>query len=486
VATAADPSNLIPVIRAKGGLNVRTEDRSSKKRLIGGVPEWGIEPVPPELRRLGTLDGVALWGNLGISLLLPIVAAFLVPGLSFAQAALAIVVGVVIGNLMLAYAGRIGADTGVPAMVLYRPSLGRRGSYGPTALNVLQNIGWGAFELVIIGTAAGAISKRALGVSMRPLWTILFGAVVTLMAVGGPLVVVRRWIRRYAVWLVLASSIYLTVYVLTAVPLSKIVHAHGTGMPFWQGVDLVIAMPISWIPLAADYTRFSRSPRAGFVGTGLGYGIAHAWFYFLGVFLILSGVARTPDNPTAFVAAVLAVPAGLIALGILAVDETDEAFANIYSASVSVQNAFPNIGQRALSIAIGAICTVLAIVVPLVQYQNFLLLIGAVFVPLFGVLAAHYAVVRRGYTTADLYTESSGLRPWGLFAWLAGFLAYNWLNPGTVTWWVSAMHWLFHALASLPFPGASKVPWLSASIASFVIAFAIQSLERLRLTSAAR
>ena len=71
--------------------------------------DWGIEPVPPNLRRLGTFDTAALWGNLGISLLLPIVAAFMVPGLSFTRALLAIVVGVVIGNVMLGYAARASA-----------------------------------------------------------------------------------------------------------------------------------------------------------------------------------------------------------------------------------------------------------------------------------------------------------------------------------------------------------------------------------------
>ena len=225
--------------------------------------DWGIDPVPPNLRRLGAFDTAALWGNLGISLLLPIVAAFMVPGLSFARALLAIGVGVVIGNVMLGYAARASApQTGAPAMVLYRPALGRRGSYAPTVLNVLQNIGWGSFELLIIGTAAAAISQRALGVSLRPVWTIAFGALVTLMAVGGPLVVVRRWISRYAVWLVLASTVYLTVYVLTSVDFSTFWNARGDGsLPFWQGVDLVVAMPISWIPLAADYTRFCRTPR---------------------------------------------------------------------------------------------------------------------------------------------------------------------------------------------------------------------------------
>jgi putative hydroxymethylpyrimidine transporter CytX len=442
--------------------------------------DWGIEPVPPHLRRLSFFDSAALWGNLGISLLLPIVAAFLVPGLSFRDAIVAIVVGVVIGNAMLGYAGAIGARTGSPAMVLYRPSLGRMGSYLPTVLNVAQNIGWGAFELLIIGTAAAAISQRALGVGARPLWTIGFGVAVTLMAVGGPIVVVRRWIGRYAVWLVIASTIYLTVYVLTKVSLSELLDTPGQGMPFWTGVDLVIAMPISWIPLAADFTRFARTPRAGGLGTAVGYGIAHAWFYVLGVLLILSNIATDPADPTGFVIAVMAVPAGLLALGILAVDESDEAFANIYSASVSVQNAFPKLSQRTLSIAIGAVCTVLAIVVPLVQYENFLLLIGAVFTPLFGVLAAHYAIVRRGYTSADLYERVPTVRIWGIVAWIAGFAVYNWLNPGTVGWWASAMETVFADLLGAPFPLTSSVSWLSASISSFVIAFAIQAAEGLR------
>jgi nucleobase:cation symporter-1, NCS1 family len=440
--------------------------------------DWGIEPVPPSLRRLGTFDTAALWGNLGISLLLPIVAAFMVPGLSFTRALLAIAVGVVIGNTMLGWSARIGAQTGAPAMVLYRPALGRQGSYAPTVLNVLQNIGWGSFELLIIGTAAGAISERALGVSARPVWTIGFGAIVTLMAVGGPLVVVRRWISRYAVWLVLASTVYLTAYVLTSVDLGTFLDARGDGsLPFWQGVDLVVAMPISWIPLAADYTRFCRTSRGAFAGTAIGYGIAHAWFYVLGVLLILSSIASNPADPTGFVTAVLAVPAGLLALAILAVDESDEAFANIYSASVSVQNAFPKLSQRKLSIAIGAICTVVAIVVPLVQYENFLLLIGAVFVPLFGVLAAHHAVVRRGYTKEGIYATERRVRVWGIVAWLAGFVVYNWLNPGTVGWWVSATRWLLHDVAHLPFPLSASVPWLSASVASFVVAFAIQGAE---------
>ena len=85
---------------------------------------WGVEPVPDRLRVLGTLDTGLLWGNLGVSLLVIVAGAALVPALSLPDALVAILVGCVIGNLMLGVAGAIGADARVPGMVLLRAPLG--------------------------------------------------------------------------------------------------------------------------------------------------------------------------------------------------------------------------------------------------------------------------------------------------------------------------------------------------------------------------
>ena len=83
--------------------------------------------------------------------------------MSLPQALLAILVGSVAGNLMLGAAGMIGADGRVPAMVLMRAPLGRRGSYGATGLNVAQCLGWATFEIIIIATAASALSDELFG-----------------------------------------------------------------------------------------------------------------------------------------------------------------------------------------------------------------------------------------------------------------------------------------------------------------------------------
>ena len=47
---------------------------------------WGIEPVPDPLRLFGFLDSTLLWGNLGVSLLVIVAGAALVPALSLPDA----------------------------------------------------------------------------------------------------------------------------------------------------------------------------------------------------------------------------------------------------------------------------------------------------------------------------------------------------------------------------------------------------------------
>jgi putative hydroxymethylpyrimidine transporter CytX len=424
------------------------------------APAWGIEPVPERLRVLGFLDTTLLWGNLGVSLLVIVAGTFLVPALSLPKALLAILVGALIGNAMLGLAGLIGADARVPAMVLLRAPLGRRGSYLPTALNVIQNLGWATFELVIIATAAAALSDRAFGFHAKWLWTIVFGAVAGAFALLGPIGFVRRWVRRFALWAVLASLAYLTWWAIDGASLEALWHQHGTGgLTFAQGVDLTIAMPVSWLPLVADYTRFSRGRSAAFFGSGLGYLIPNVWLYALGAVLLLS--RDVSDAPSLLTSVAVGGLASAVALLALTVDETDEAFANIYSTAVSLQNVVPRASQRLL-IALGAVAaTIGALVIDLVQYQNFLFLLGSFFVPLFGVLLADWLLAGAGYSPRDVF-HAPALRPELIVAWLCGFALYQWLLPVGPSWWTDQV-------ARLGPPSTG----IGASLPSFGLAFVL-------------
>ena len=287
------------------------------------TPTWGIEPVPERLRVLGFLDTAALWGSLGVSLLVLVAGTFLVPALSLRDALIAIVVGGIVGNVMLGTAGAIGAQARVPAMVLMRPSLGRRGSYAATGLNVAQNLGWATFELIVIGTAAAALSDEVFGFEGKWLWTILFGLLTAVMALAGPIAVVRRFVRRFALWVVLASLVYLTWWTIDNADLDAAWARPGDGESLWYGIDLMIALPASWLPLIADYTRFSRGRRSAFAGSAVGYLIPNAWLYALGALLVTTSSAYS--DPTELMTSIAAggLAAGLALLA-LTVDETDE------------------------------------------------------------------------------------------------------------------------------------------------------------------
>ena len=266
-------------------------------------------------------------------------------------------------------------------MVLLRAPLGRKGSYLPTGVNVIQCVGWTIFELIVIAAAAGALSDEIFGFEGRWLWTILFGVLALVFGLLGPVGVVRRFVRRVTVWAVPLAIAYLTWWALDGADLGTLWSRPGEGgLSVWQGADIVVGVTVSWIPLVADYTRYTRSPRAAFVGVGLGYGIADAWMLILGALLVLS---RDLTDPAALPAAVVA--GGLIAvLALLAltVAETDDAFANAYSGAVSVQNLAPRVPQRLLVVATTGIGVLGALLIDLVSFQSFLLLLGSFFVPL--------------------------------------------------------------------------------------------------------
>jgi NCS1 family nucleobase:cation symporter-1 len=400
---------------------------------IRAPPEYGIEPVPPKMRQLRFLDYFVLWSSLGAGLLVFYAGYLLVPGLSLGQAILAVIVGHLIGNLVLAAVGVIGSRHSIPTMVVVRSSFGIRGSYLFSALNVLQLIGWAVFEIYIMSLAVSQLFPSFLGFSLFPVWVIFFGVICTGLVIGGPLTVVRDWLRKAGVWIMYALTLFLTWAVFTQHNFFAALFQPGNGsLTFAMGIDLVVAMPLSWVPLVADFSRFAGSDRGTFWGTYSGFFLTSVWAYIVGAFWALT---TGTDNP---VVAISTVAFGFVALGLITVNETDNGFADIYSAVLSTQNVRGKMRQWPLAIGFGAISTALAFIIGTVPatlvsgYQSFLLLIGSVFIPLFGVVLVDYFAVRRSRIEVDeLYQRTSrfwfhgGVNWRAILAWIVGFVVYQ-------------------------------------------------------------
>ena len=414
------------------------------------------EPVP---RALSTWDQFGLWGNLGVSLLGFTGAMFVLrpygsgPDLSLAAGLTAILVGTLLGTLPVALAAVQGVRTGAPAMVLLRGLFGTRLSYLPTLINIVQCVGWGVFELVTISTAA-----RTIGVHFHvpvPRWGyVLIAGLITALLTAHPLGAIRV-LRKYAAVAVLIVMCYLLVQLLRH-PLPS--WGHGTWAGFWAATDTVVGAAISFVPLAGDYTRHSRSSRAAFAGSLIGYSVTQVLCYSIGLVALLT-VAKDGNVFGAFIA----LPLGALCFAVLAARELDQSFADVYSTAVSIQNLRPLWDRRVLALLVSALATAGALWLNIGSYENFLTLLGSVFVPMSAVLIVDYFVVSGGRWDLSASARARWLM---LVPWALGFVMYQLINPAQVAWW--SRMW-----TSLRFP---VQPWMSASILSFLVAGAVTLL----------
>ncbi|MDH5788575.1 MAG: cytosine permease, partial [Candidatus Bathyarchaeota archaeon] len=362
-----------------------------------------------------------LWSSLAVGLLVLQAGGLLVPGLSASESIAIAILGSLIGSLMLGLAGGLGSKYGIPTMVSLRGVLGLRGSYIPTILNVVQLIGWASFEILIMANSALLIAGPFLGSYTLYFWILIFALFCMLLCIGGPLIVIRQWLEKFAIWLTYGTAIFITYIVLSNFP--QILSQPGDGsLPLTLALDLVIAMPISWWPLISDYNRFSKGEKGAFLGTATGYTFANSWFYALGALIVLAYTNQ------AVISAIVSITFGGLALAILLVDETDNGFADIYSGAVSMQNIIPKVKQWKLIAIITVISIFLAASIPQdwqFTYESFLLYIGGVFVPLLGVLAIDFYVIKKKqYTKEEFYSSAKSLRIKPLFAWFIGILTY--------------------------------------------------------------
>jgi putative hydroxymethylpyrimidine transporter CytX len=343
-----------------------------------------------------------------------------------------ILAGHLLGGVVLSAAGCIGTRYGAMAMQCTRLVLGNRGSVLPSLLNVVQLVGWAAYMLALSGDIGAAVGANTGGLlASRVFWIVLIGAGTLAWCF---LVGTRRlqWIHTLVLLALLALTFLLSWIVLSPH------HYRPPGpwlkpLPLARGMlllDLVIAMPISWVPLIADYSRLARSERGAFWGSFIGYSVFSSWMYIIGLVICL---ATGSDDPATNVLALmgsigLAVPA----MALVFASTVTSDFPDIYSAACSLLNVDRRLKPQVTMGVTGLLAIVLAMLLERRTYESFLILIGTVFVPLFALVIADYFVVRRQRLegvdfeagTGLVYTR--GFRISGLLLWGFGSAVFQW------------------------------------------------------------
>lgn len=423
----------------------------------GTVANTALAPLPAIDRLFGWRDHAALWLSLGVGLLVMQVGSYLVPALGPREALLMIVCGSVLGAGLLAWTAKIGCDSGLSSAGLMHATYGSSFARLPVILNIVQLIGWTTFELVVMRDATVAIARQS-GSFTSGLWpllaTFLWGAVLIGLLTGSMVTLVRKFVARFGLPLVILSLVWLTWQFLGrahAQGWSELWNRPGNGsMSTLSALDLVIAMPVSWLPLVADFSRHGRSGGAALRGTWLGYAIANIWCYSLGVLVVLT----TPS--TDLVAALLLAQGGLIALGLILIDEIDNAYGDLYSGSVAGHSLRPRWSVRRWGISLAVACTALALILPMHNLEPFMLMLSSVFVPLYGVILA-----RLGGQQA-----------------VASLVGANRVNVGAAAIWILGVA-TYHLCANL-------APQWGAALPSLALTFILARLTRPSTTGPSR
>ena len=325
--------------------------------------------------------------------------------LGFSGGVAAIVIGHLIGTTLLVLGGLIGTRARVPAIESTRISFGAYGSYLFSGLNVLQLLGWTAVMIISAARSVNEITKMLWRLDSFAGWSLVIGGLIMLWIILG----------REGGWKKANMAAVSLLFGLTVV-LSVVVFRSGAvlsapaagGMPFGAGIELSVIMPLSWLPLIADYTRFARTGRGAGWGSWLGYFVGSTWMYIIGLGAALAAGSADPS------AMMLAANLGLAALLIIVLATVTTTFMDAYSAGVSFANFAPGLNEKHVALAMTLVGTLLALVVDMEKYEHFLLAIGSVFAPLFAVLLTDYFLLKNREIKPHLLVNWCALAVWAL------------------------------------------------------------------------
>jgi putative hydroxymethylpyrimidine transporter CytX len=326
-------------------------------------------------------------------------------------------------------------------MVSVRPSFGLRGANLASILNIIQLIGWASILLIIAGEAGAVLGKHLGGIwSSDKFWVILIGAATFIWALftGEKAWKIMQYIACIAM---LITIIVMTWIVLIKAAPDSINHSglgtialkHRNSMHFMTALDLVIAMPISFLPIVSDYSRFSRGNKTAFWNTWFGYFIISSWMYILGLAAV---VFLGEKNPAVLMQKTLSVIGLAVPALLLVVFSTITSnFPDLYSSACSMMNLSRKANPKFFMGIVAVITIMVALVFPMDEYERYLLFIGAMFIPLFGVVLTDYFIIRRRKIRLEeidkaggIYWYTNGVNLFAVIAWGTGFLLYQYIS----------------------------------------------------------
>lgn len=362
---------------------------------------------------------------------------------------------VVVGSLsyiLLGLASYMGYKTGLPAMVLTRPSFGVKGSIIPSIVNVVQFIGWAAINTFIAATSISFILKDLLGwdnSSFHNQFSIIIGIVVMSIlhlisiSLGEKSV---KWIERFGIILVIILVTWESIVVLKTVPFHDIVkYQPAAKFQLHSGkiVDILAAFNLAWVTAAADFSRFTKDKHAATTASFLGANIGLFWFAFIGLIATIATAITInkfdPNNADpSTIAAKLGL--GILAMLVIVITSTTANAVNLMAAGSALTNIFHRLKLTPALWIVTLVATVMTFIPVyiasfLTTFETFLDGIGMFLGPEIAIfLVDFFFIKRKDYEVSQFskvngsYWYTKGVNLIAIATWAIGVISYLGLN----------------------------------------------------------
>lgn len=377
----------------------------------GNLGQDNVKPLPYSKRTMNFFSTFSIWVAAQVVVTTVLTGMLLMPDLTYMTAITIILVGSLIGGIPLVLMGNIGTRTGLPTMMLTRGAFGYRGSVLPAAANVIILIGWSWIQAYLGGLSLNFAVTYLTGYSNINLFVILTETLIVAITIYGHAGIMK--VENFVASTMLILSLIVFSFMFLKFDLGNLITMAAIKNPELTVVmafDMLVATAFSQVAICCDFNRFSKSEKVGISGIYTGYMFASLVAFDLGAtvagFSVMGGGERIYDstvlignvNPT------LGFVAGIVIF--LSVVSTNAMV--LYSITMSYLSIFSRHKFWKVALTMGIICVVGALAKELLidSFQDFLLMIGTLFIPITAVVIVDYYLVKR--KVYDAYEIVSG------------------------------------------------------------------------------
>ena len=387
-----------------------------------GVETTGIEIIEESERTAQPKDLFWPWFAANVSVFGISYGSFVLGfGISFRQALVVSVVGIVVSFALCGIIAIAGKRGSAPTMVLSRAAFGVNGQKVPGVISWLVSIGWETFLAILAVLATATIFDQlgwAAGTTTKVIATLIVAALIVSASVAGYHIIMRM--QSVLTWITgVATIIYVSLTV------DEVDWSSVSSIPDGSAQQMVGALVmvmtgfgLGWINIAADWSRYQHRDASGAAIVGwntFGGAIAPVLLVVFGLLLagssadLSAGIVADPIGtlgtllPTWFLvpfllAAILALVSGAV-LGIYSSGLT------LLSLGVRIPRPAAA-GLDGIVLTLGTIYVVFFATSFIEPFQSFLITLGVPLAAWAGIMIADIAVRRRDYDDEALFDAS--------------------------------------------------------------------------------